>query len=214
MRRHLVVMARAPRWGVGKRRLAKGAGEAAAWRFQRFIGGAVLHRLAADRRWVTWLAVTPDPAAVPRRFGPRLPAGLRLLPQGGGDLGARMGRALRRPPAGPVVLVGLDIPALGPDQVAAAFRALGRRPWVLGPASDGGYWLIGARRRPCLRLPFEGVRWSGPHALADTLARLDGAATLLAELKDVDEAADLVPVPAAALLRSRRPVSRPPAGAP
>lgn len=216
-------MARAPRWGIGKRRLAAGAGEAAAWRFQRWVGAAVLRRLAGDRRWRCWLAVTPDGLAGRRRFGPPLPAGVTPFAQGGGDLGSRMGRALRRPPPGAVVLVGLDIPGLGPEQVAAAFRALGRRPWVLGPASDGGYWLIGARRRPVLRLPFEGVRWSGRHALADTLARLDTPAALLGRLDDVDEAGDLAAVPAQAVLASvvlRSPApacgkaSLPPAGAP
>ncbi|SMF39040.1 hypothetical protein SAMN06265365_102358 [Tistlia consotensis] len=214
MKRHLVVMARAPRRGVGKRRLAAGAGEAAAWRFQRFVSLAVLQRLARDRRWTTWLAVTPDRLASRRRFGPRLPAGVRIVPQGPGGLGARMGRLLRRPPAGPVVLVGLDIPALGPLQVAAAFRALGRTPWVFGPAADGGYWLVGTRRRPRLRLPFAGVRWSTGHALADTLSRLDGAAALLADLADVDEAADLAMMAPEAPLASRRRLSPPPSGAP
>ena len=209
MRRHLVVMARAPRWGVGKRRLAAGAGEAAAWRFQRFVSMAVLGRLARDRRWTTWLAVTPDRAASRRRFGPPLPAGVRLLPQGRGDLGARMGRQLAQPPAGPVVLVGLDIPELGPAEVAAAFRALGRRPWVFGPAGDGGYWLVGARRRPRLRLPFAGVRWSSRHALADTLARVDGPAALLGRLDDIDEASDLGRVAPSAVLASYRVSRRP-----
>ncbi len=202
-------MARAPRRGVGKRRLAAGAGEAAAWRVQRFVSLAVLRRLARDRRWTTWLAVTPDRAASRRRFGPRLPAGVRLVPQGGGDLGARMGRQLARPPTGPVVLVGLDIPALGPDEVAAAFRALGRRPWVFGPAGDGGYWLVGARRRPRLRLPFAGVRWSSRHALADTLTRVDGPAALLEPLDDVDEAGDLEGLRPESVMASRRVSPRP-----
>jgi glycosyltransferase A (GT-A) superfamily protein (DUF2064 family) len=90
------------------------------------------------------------------------------------------------------VIVGTDIPALGADQVARAFAELGRADWVFGPAEDGGYWLIGARRRPALRLPFAGVRWSTRHALADTLANLRGARPAFLEvLRDVDEAADL-----------------------
>jgi hypothetical protein len=65
---------------------------------------------------------------------------------------------------------------------------------VFGPAEDGGYWLVGlgARRPPD---PFGGVRWSTPHALADTLARLRAPvrrrAVLLRRLRDVDTAADL-----------------------
>jgi uncharacterized protein len=58
---------------------------------------------------------------------------------------------------------------------------------VLGPAHDGGYWLIGLRRSPRVLAPFAGVRWSGPHALADTLANLNGKRVLLAPtLRDVD----------------------------
>jgi glycosyltransferase A (GT-A) superfamily protein (DUF2064 family) len=62
---------------------------------------------------------------------------------------------------------------------------------VFGPADDGGYWLIGLSRRPRLLRPFAGVRWSTPHALADTLANLRGRpVALLPALSDVDTPAD------------------------
>lgn len=103
-----------------------------------------------------------------------------------------MARVLRELPPGPVVIVGSDIPGIGAAQVEQAFRRLGDHDWVLGPAGDGGYWLIGARRRPALRLPFQGVRWGGPHARADTLANLKRRrVALLGELDDVDTGADL-----------------------
>jgi hypothetical protein len=88
--------------------------------------------------------------------------------------------------------VGSDIPGVRAADVAAAFRALdGRADAVFGPAEDGGYWLVGlGPRRP--RDPFRGVRWSGPHALADTLANCRGRrVALLRRLRDVDDAADL-----------------------
>jgi glycosyltransferase A (GT-A) superfamily protein (DUF2064 family) len=137
--------------------------------------------------------VTPDreAAALAGRAG----APWRTLPQGPGDLGDRMARVLRRLPPGPVVIVGADIPDLTAAHVAQAFRRLGDHDWVIGPAEDGGYWLIGARRRPRLRLPFAGVRWGGPHALADTLAGLAGARVARLEvLADVDRGADLARV--------------------
>jgi glycosyltransferase A (GT-A) superfamily protein (DUF2064 family) len=100
------------------------------------------------------------------------------------------------------VLVGSDIPGLGAEDIAAAFRALGRAEAVFGPAEDGGYWLVGlGPRRPAR--PFAGVRWSTEHALADTLANFRGRrVVLLRRLRDVDTAADL-----AALRRpdARRP---------
>lgn len=190
MERHLVVFMRAPRLGRVKRRLARDVGDLAAWRFHRITAERLLRRLACPSRWRGWLAVTPDRAvpALTRAHGDTW----RLLPQGPGDLGARMGRALAGLPPGPVVIVGSDIPDLAPGHVAAAFRALGDHDWVIGPAEDGGYWLIGARRRPRLLLPFTGVRWGGPQARADTLANLKGARVATLEtLGDVDRGADL-----------------------
>ena len=190
MKTWLVVMARAPRLGVGKRRLAAEVGDLAAWRFARLNMLTILGRLGRDPRWRTLVAVTPDRAASVGVPGWKVP----LLPQGGGDLGDRMGWLLQTLPPGPVVLVGSDVPGIGRTQVARAFAALGDHDWVIGPAPDGGYWLIGAKRRPALRLPFAGVRWSTEHARADTLANLErqGAkVALLEELADVDSAADL-----------------------
>jgi glycosyltransferase A (GT-A) superfamily protein (DUF2064 family) len=95
-------------------------------------------------------------------------------------------------PPGPVAIVGSDIPAIRPHHIAQAFAALGRHAYVFGPARDGGYWLIGARRRP--RIPpglLAGVRWSTGHALADSLATLPKGARVayLEELEDVDDGA-------------------------
>ena len=190
-RGHLVVMARAPRLGAVKRRLARDLGDLAAWRFYRITAGRLLRALSADPRWRTWLALTPDRAARVRRG--LWPATGALLPQGQGDLGARMGCLLRELPPGPVVIVGSDIPDLRPVHVARAFRMLGRHDWVFGPAGDGGYWLIGTRRRRAPpRETFAGVRWSSAHALADTLANLKGARIgFLEELADMDTGADL-----------------------
>ena len=183
---HLVIMSRAPRLGAGKRRLARDLGVLAAWRFQRRMLRQVLRRLGRDPRWVTWLAVTPDRAVQDTR------GGVRILPQGPGSLGARMARLLRDRPPGPVVVVGSDIPDLDAGHVAQAFEALGRHDWVFGPAADGGYWLVGARRRRAPWRTFEGVRWSSPHTLADSLANLAGArVALLEELHDVDTGEDL-----------------------
>ena len=187
--RHLVIMARAPRLGAGKRRLARDVGALAAWRFQRRMLGRVLRRLGGDPRWTTWLAVTPDRAVgKPAHWARRV----RVIPQGAGSLGARMERPLRARPPGPVVVVGSDIPDLSAAHVAQAFRALGRHDWVFGPAADGGYWLVGARRRRAPWRTFEAVRWSSQHALADSLANLKGAKVALLEvLHDVDTGEDI-----------------------
>ncbi len=203
---HLVIFARAPRLGTVKRRLARDVGALAAWRFHRNTTGALLRRLGHDPRWTTWLAVTPDRWARHGRGLWRSP--VRRLAQGPGDLGARMGRVLACLPPGPVVIVGCDVPGITAAAVARAFKRLGDHDWVIGPAGDGGYWLIGARRRPVLRLPFAGVRWGSSLARADTLANLqDHKVVLLEQLDDVDTGADL------ARLISRRLSGAPSGGA-
>ena len=90
------------------------------------------------------------------------------------------------------MLVGSDIPAMRPRHIARAFALLGRHDLVFGPASDGGFWLVGARRsRPLPRSLFAEVRWSTRHALADTLATIPagyttGIADTLDDVDDVD----------------------------
>ncbi|MDN3563756.1 TIGR04282 family arsenosugar biosynthesis glycosyltransferase [Paeniroseomonas aquatica] len=177
----LILFARAPRLGTVKRRLAQGIGAMAALRFYRGQLRRLVRELGRDPRWRLELAVTPD--------GARWPAGAPLRPQGRGDLGQRMQRALGRHRR--AVLVGSDIPGLGKADVAAAFRALGRADAVFGPSEDGGYWLVGfGPRRP--EHPFAAVRWSTGHALADTLANCRGhRIALLRRLRDVDTAEDL-----------------------
>ena len=181
-------MLKEPRAGRVKTRLGREIGMVpAAWWF-RHQSRRLIRRLR-DRRWHLHLAVAPDRALFSRVW----PAHLPRLPQGRGDLGDRMGRILRGFPAGPVVIVGGDIPGITAPHIESAFRALGRHDAVFGPATDGGYWLIGVKRAAALpRGLFRGVRWSSPTALADTLAGLPGARiALIDELSDVDTAADL-----------------------
>lgn len=195
--RHLIVFVRAPRFGAVKTRLARDVGRLAAWTFQRRALAAMLARLGRDPRWRLWIAITPD-AFADQPFRPRPPKGARIVPQGPGDIGTRMTGAFARVftpaltqgPPGPAVLIGADIPGIRARHVAEAFRRLGAHDAVFGPATDGGFWLIGFRRPPP-RTVFAGVRWSGPHALADTLANLEGlnVAPPLETLADVDDGA-------------------------
>jgi uncharacterized protein len=186
MRPRLVLFVRAPALGHGKRRLARDIGETAALRFERLMITRLVRRLASDPRWELRIAVTPDRAC---RDVPSWRRGVAAVGQGRGDLGARMRRAIAAAPRGPVVLIGSDIPAIRAAHLAAAFRLLGHHDLVFGPAADGGFWLVGARRRPRLPCLFADVRWSGPHALADTLAGLPAAVSVgfVDTLDDVDD---------------------------
>jgi hypothetical protein len=185
LRRHLVIFARSPRLGAVKRRLARDIGAVAAWRFYSAVLQRMVMRLARDPRWDCSLATTGGPA--------RWPAHVRRIEQGRGDLGVRMDRVMRVLPPGPVVIIGTDIPDIAPRHIAAAFAALGRVDAVFGPADDGGYWLIGLRRRPFLPRLSGPVRWSSAHALADTRALLGPRVrtVLLETLIDVDDGRSL-----------------------
>lgn len=207
----LVVMAKLPRLGRVKTRLAKDIGAVPAWGFYRTTTHALIRRVKDDPRWQTVLAVSPDRAVYEERVWPD---GVPRVAQGPGDLGARMGRLMRDLPEGPVVIVGSDIPGIEAHHIARAFDTLGRADAVFGPAHDGGYWLVGLRRRPRVPDIFGRVRWSGAHALQDTLANLKGFdVELLDTLDDIDTGTDYMrwrrgaERPAAA---PTRPVERPP----
>ncbi len=186
--RHLILFVKAPRLGAVKTRLARDVGWAAATGFYRASVAAMLRRLAFDPRWRLTLAVAPDRLA---RAG-FWPPGIERRSQGPGDLGQRMARALKAPPPGPAVLIGGDIPDIRSRHIWRAFRALRDAEAVFGPAADGGYWLVGLKRRPWIPAPFADVRWSSEHALADTLANFAGRRVeMIDELTDIDTGADL-----------------------
>jgi hypothetical protein len=180
----LVIMAKEPRAGAVKTRLARDIGAAPAAFVYRHLLARTLRALARDRRWRTVIAFTPS-GAVPRF------AGIAAMAQGGGDLGARMDRIMRTLPPGPVVIVGTDIWRISATDIARAFAALGSADAVFGPAADGGYWLVGLRRRPRVRSIFARVRWSSDHALADTLENCAGLhVAMLDERADIDTGDD------------------------
>ncbi len=189
MTKTLVVMIKEPRPGRVKTRLGRDIGLVnSAWWFRHQSAG-LLRRLR-DPRWELVLATAPDKALLSRVW----PADLPRIPQGQGDLGARMARMLGNAAAnGPVCLIGADIPAIKPANIARAFAALGDHDAVFGPAPDGGFWLVGAKHPQ--RLPqtvFQNARWSSEHALKDAMQTLpDHSIALTDTLADVDTLADL-----------------------
>ncbi len=123
----------------------------------------------------------------------------RIRPQGPGDLGARMHRAFEdasRDGIEATVIVGADCPAITRAHLERAFDALHESELALGPAEDGGYWLIGLRQpRPSL---FIGIPWGEATVFAETVrvAEASGIApALLDVLADVDRPEDLGTLP-------------------
>lgn len=182
-------MVKEPHPGRVKTRLGREIGMVdAAWWF-RHQTARLLRRLD-DPRWRLIIAVSPDREGMTSRFWPgHLP---RVL-QGRGDLGERMGRVFRVLPPGPILIVGADVPGITPGHIERAFRSLGAADAVLGPAPDGGYWLIGLKRTAANPAGlFANVRWSTPDALKDTKSNLGGkTVAMVGTLRDVDAASDL-----------------------
>jgi uncharacterized protein len=188
MKPTLLIFAKAPRMGVSKTRLAASIGTARAWRVKRALDFYTC-KTARSGAWTTKLAATPD-RDLATHFEGAWPRDLQRISQGQGDLGQRMAGAMRAHCAGAVCIIGSDLPDLRTSDIAAAFKALKRHNVILGPATDGGYWLIGMSSRCARQARLEGIRWSSAFTLADTMAALPKSWRIgfLRELEDVDDA--------------------------
>ena len=196
MTEHLLVLTKFPTPGRAKTRFIPLLGPAGAADLSRRLSE---HTVAIARAWRAGdpgrsfsVHITgADPAACRRWLGDDFTCKL----QGDGDLGARMDRALTgalAAGAARTVLVGCDCPHNDVANLERAFAQLVDHDLVLGPATDGGYYLIGTTcPRPTL---FQGLAWGTSEVLAGTLSRAvrQGLRTAtLATLSDVDQPADL-----------------------
>ncbi len=182
----LILFTRHPTAGLAKTRLIPALGA---------DGAAALHRRLTERAFDTMRASglpmeVRTTGGTADAFTAWLGPDVALVDQGDGDLGARMARAAARPP---VVLLGADVPDLSVRQIRAAGAALaGGAEVVIGPAEDGGYYLLGlGAPLPWL---FEDMPWGTEAVLAITLRRLAvlGIAPVLLEtLADLDRPEDL-----------------------
>ena len=198
-RPRIQVFARAPVAGRTKRRLIPALGEAGA----ADLHATLLRRTVAAVGGVAGtdreLWCHPD-AGHPLFAACAAEQGLALRVQSGADLGARMAGALETAlteGAPAAVLVGSDCPGLTADVLSSALAALeAGADAVLGPAEDGGYYLI-RPRRPAPAL-FQGIPWGGPEVAAATRARAIEAGLRMEEmatLRDIDTPADLAAFP-------------------
>ncbi|MEW6306585.1 MAG: TIGR04282 family arsenosugar biosynthesis glycosyltransferase [Verrucomicrobiota bacterium] len=181
---------KAPRLGQVKTRLAESLGAPAAAAAYREMVQALFHKIG--RQAGLELRFAPDDAEREIRDWLGFAGGMR--PQGAGDLGARMSRAFVdafAEGAREVVVIGSDCPYLEVADLEAAWRALEHDDVVLGPASDGGYWLIGLRRFEASL--FERIEWSTNSVLRHTVERAISAGLRVATLRqlaDIDTGAD------------------------
>ncbi len=190
----LIVFAKLPLPGGCKSRLAAAIGAGPAARVAEAFARETF-RVAEAGSGSATLEWHYDPPAERARAAQLVPAGWTAVPQGSGDLGARMasafeggfGRGFER-----VAILGADSPQLPSAWLRRAFEALEQADVVVGPAEDGGYYLIGLRR-PAARL-FEEIAWSTAGVLEQTVARCEALgldARFLPRTYDVDTIEEL-----------------------
>ena len=190
---HVLFFARAPRPGQVKTRLAADVGPDAALEIYRAMGSRVVDQIAGVSSITVWY----EPADAEEEMRAWL-GDLRFEAQPDGDLGARLTHAFAAHfaihPREPAMAVGADAPDVDAAAIESAGNALRSTEVVLGPADDGGYYLIGlARPRPLPEL-FRAVPWGTAKVLEATCAACDKmriTPALLPVLRDVDRLSDL-----------------------
>ncbi len=184
----LIVFVKAPRLGFVKTRLAQSLGDEEALKAFRWMVEKLLKNLEGWRD----LQLRFAPSEAEEEIRPWLQPQWQASPQSEGGLGERLIDAFEdgfRLGAEEVIIIGSDCPHIQQEDIAAASVSLDHHDLVLGPSTDGGYWLVGLKQsRPEL---FEDINWSTETVLKETLGKAEQAGLsveLLRELEDIDTA--------------------------
>lgn len=155
----LIIFAKAPVFGHAKTRLAKGVGKVHAKRHYRAMTRTILRRLK-DPRWYLSIATART------NLHMRVPDwdGIPQFPQVSGSLSPRLAAVFAT--RGPTIVIGTDSPQIRTADIANAFKHMDDKTVVFGPASDGGFWLIGLLG-PAPTGLFDNIRWSHDKTLED-----------------------------------------------
>ncbi len=201
----ILVFAKSPRLGRVKTRLARTMGEEAALRLYRSFVADLLDTLSDIGRRV---AICHHPANAEPAMRAWLGDRWIYRPQTGADLGARMANALAdsfAEGAAHALVVGGDLPDLPTSVISAGFRGIETNGAVLGPARDGGYYLIGFSASAFQPAVFRDIPWGTDAVYSRTLARMAQSGLTPATLpvwSDVDTEDDLARLNGAAAPRT------------
>ncbi|VXB27820.1 conserved hypothetical protein [Maribacter litoralis] len=184
----LLIFTRNPELGKGKRRLAATIGDQAAFNIYKFLLDhtvTITKNLYAEKQVYYSEEIWEDDIWDNKKFAKKL--------QSGDDLGARMANAFQegfQNEYQKIIIIGSDMLDLSQEDLEAAFKALKKNDFVIGPAEDGGYYLLGMKKfMPEL---FKNKSWGTETVLKDTLADLENETTTLLETKnDVDYYEDI-----------------------
>lgn len=197
-RQRLLLFARVPQPGQVKTRLAATIGEDRALALYRAMLEDTLERIETlpesvevEVAWTAHGAVSGD--ELRKTFGDH-----SLSMQAGADLGERLIVAFSERflfhRAEKIVAIGVDDPSIPASLLEAAFALLDSCDWVIGPAVDGGYYLIGCRAESFAPEVFRQIEWGGADVFAATLRRIEeqnATVSILPRRCDIDLAEDL-----------------------
>ncbi len=189
----LMIFVKYPEPGKVKTRLAGTLGKEAAARLYRRMAGDIIHRLKGCGQYETVIFFDPPERASDVRDW--LGDDQCYIQQSGGDLGERLSNAFRtvfNSGAGRAVVVGTDCPDVTQDIVTRALQHLREKDVVIGPAEDGGYYLLGfSNHAPGT---FDSIDWSTGRVFQQTIEKIkqQGLSFVTLEpLKDLDRPEDL-----------------------
>jgi hypothetical protein len=187
----VILFVRFPEKGRVKTRLAASVGDETAVRlYENFVLDAIDTLSGCPRPFIISFHPPSSAGRVASWLGDH-----RYMPQRGADLGERMKNAFLsvfETGVSKALLMGSDVPDLPPSVIEEAFSALGGNGAVLGPALDGGYYLIGFNKNAFVPGAFEGIAWGAPSVFRDTMRALEGVRVhVLPRWRDVDTVEDL-----------------------
>ena len=190
----ILLFLKSPVKGGVKTRLSKTIGEDPALHVYKSFGQGMIKTLEAGKYPFRLCFYPPDSGEIVKSW---LGSSYSYLPQQGQDLGERMKNAMTEAFSTgmkKVLLIGSDIPALTKPILNEALTALDNNNAVIGPAVDGGYYLIGFNNNTFLPDIFHGIEWSTGSVFTRTMDLLRGAGLsvhTLEELTDIDTFDDL-----------------------
>jgi len=192
VRRILIVFAKEPQKGKVKTRLSRHLSQEGCLKLYKELLADTLGR--ARKIKCSHKVLAYDSASKKPVYLKKIAADFQFYKQEGGDLGERMFNAFKAyaAPGACVVIIGSDSPNLPLTYINRAFLELSKRDLVLGPAYDGGYYLIGLKE-PCRKI-FKGVKWSCCSVFKETLKRireLKKTTAILPPWYDIDTPQDL-----------------------
>ncbi len=190
----ILLFVKSPEKGKVKSRLAKAIGEDAALDVYKCLVSYTLENLNSGNYLFRLCFYPPDSGAIIKNW---LGNSYYYVPQYGRDLGERMKSAFVQAFSDSVekaLVIGSDIPDLSISVIDEAFNALDTSDAVIGPAHDGGYYLIGFNKATLLPDIFQGIAWSTDSVFYQTMKIVEKSGLrvhVLTELRDVDTFDDL-----------------------